>query len=277
MPPSLVTVPYGWATRQVIKFGNNIIPIVGGIASWIDLNDGANWFAQGLEVEDKRIVQTQKLIWKSKAVFLGDDYDVIKVKVPMVYDETGGTSFQAAKAQLMQLGEQYLTMDNATAVLCKLTTYGQAKLNANSTPPYRWVLALEFTCKEPWLKDLATTTVTQGITGSTSFNITYAGNVWCEPVYTVTGITSATSLQLTNNTSGEGLTVYFGAPLPLSMTITIDTAKMKVLDQNGKEYDIFGSFPHLYPPVGTVNAFTVNPVGTATGTVVVTYNNRWSL
>lgn len=202
------------------------------------------------------------------------------MKIGMIYDEGGGTPFQQAKAQLMQLGEQYITFDNSTAILANLQTFASSdgsKLDEKSTPPYRWIIKMEFLCREPWLKDLTPTTQTQALSGATTFNVTYNGAVWAEPVYTITGITGATQLVIANNTSTESLTVFFRASLPSGMTITVDTIKGRVLDQNFVEYDIFGSFPFLYPPYGTANSFTVTATGASGGSILTTYSNRWAV
>ena len=61
--------------------------------------------------------------------------------------------------------------------------------------------------------------------------------------------------------------------------ITIDCDGWHVTNGAGVEYDIIGSFPQLYPPAGTVNAFTftvttgVNALAGAT--LAVSYTNRF--
>lgn len=280
--PSLGTVDYGGGgnLRQVLKFGGNTIPIIGGTAGWIDLNDAISWFAQTVDIQDMRMLTLSQMRQKARGIFISSDFEPIIMKIGMIYDEGGGTPFQQAKAQLMQLGEQYITFDNSTAILANLQTFASSdgsKLDEKSTPPYRWIIKMEFLCREPWLKDLTPTTQTQALSGATTFNVTYNGAVWAEPVYTITGITGATQLVIANNTSTESLTVFFRASLPSGMTITVDTIKGRVLDQNFVEYDIFGSFPFLYPPYGTANSFTVTATGASGGSILTTYSNRWAV
>jgi hypothetical protein len=123
--------------------------------------------------------------------------------------------------------------------------------------------------------------------GTASFNVTYAGSVWAEPVYSLvipsSNSNTITSLVLTNTMTGEALTVNFPGGLPggRAYTITIDAGAWTITDQSANTYDYSGSFPMLYPPAGQVNPFTVQAVGTPanpTGlTLSATYTNRWEL
>jgi hypothetical protein len=92
-----------------------------------------------------------------------------------------------------------------------------------------------------------------------------------------------TTAILKNTTSGETLTVTFPGGLAASTayTITIDCGNYTVSDQNGVNYDIGGSFTSLFPPAGTVNAFsialTVSSGVPSNVTLDGTWNNRWTM
>jgi hypothetical protein len=123
--------------------------------------------------------------------------------------------------------------------------------------------------------------------GTTSFNVTYAGTVWSEPIYTLTippsNPNTVTQLVLTNTMSTEALTVNFPGGLlgGRAITITIDSGAWAITDGSGNSYDYSGSFPLLYPPLGQVNTFTAQCVGTPGNpsglTLQATYNNRWEV
>jgi hypothetical protein len=123
--------------------------------------------------------------------------------------------------------------------------------------------------------------------GTATFYVTYNGSVWAEPVFTVTipptNTSSISSIVLTNNMSGESLTINFPGTLlgGRPYTITIDCAAWTVLDQAGNSYDYQGSFPMLYPPIGQVNPFTVQAIGSPTNPsgllLSTTYNARWEV
>lgn len=129
-----------------------------------------------------------------------------------------------------------------------------------------------------------------GSGGTASFNVSYLGNVWTEPVYTLvvpaSNPNTVTSLVLTNTMAGEALTVNFPGGLlgGRAWTITIDAANWSVTDQNGTSYDIVGSFPYLYPGTsqsGQVNPFTVQAVGSPANpsglTLTTTLYPRWEV
>jgi hypothetical protein len=124
-------------------------------------------------------------------------------------------------------------------------------------------------------------------TPATQFSITYAGSVFAEPVFTLTVPSSntgtITGATLINTMSTETLTVSFPGGLAVSTayTITIDCGAFTVADAGGRAYDVAGSFPQLYPPVGQVNTMTVSATtsaGVASGlTLGCTYSNRWTI
>lgn len=124
-------------------------------------------------------------------------------------------------------------------------------------------------------------------TPATAFTITYAGSVFAEPVFTlivpITNTGVITSVSIANTMSTETLTASFGGGLATSTayTITLDCGAFTATDASGKSYDVAGSFPQLYPPVGQANTFTVSAVtssGIPSGlTLGCTYSNRWTI
>jgi hypothetical protein len=125
------------------------------------------------------------------------------------------------------------------------------------------------------------------------FNITYSGSVWALPVWTyhvpVTNAVVINSLVLTNTMppgGGEALTVNFLSASPLPATtvrdVVIDCAAMTaVCTQTGESYDITGTFPRLYGPVGQVNTHTIKVVpatgATAGCTLAASWFPRWQI
>ncbi len=264
-PSLLTTSDARFHTRQVLKFGNATYPTVGGTQGWVDLNDCVSWFMQGIQTPTARKLGILPFAWRSKSAYISDDYDAMTVKVKMQYDETGGTSFQSVKGQLLAMGEQNLTTDNVTQVLAKVS-FGSPSVIGGTVTPYLWAFDLDFVCKEPWLSDVTATT-TSLTAGANS--LSYAGGIFCEPIYTLTA-TSGT-MTINNSTAGQSLTVL-GLPggSPTVVVNTQDwTAKI-----GATQYDVSGSFPFLFP--GPTSPQT-NTVSITNGSGSVSYNARWAL
>jgi hypothetical protein len=126
-----------------------------------------------------------------------------------------------------------------------------------------------------------------GAGSQTVFSIAYQGAVKTRPVWTIkipaSNTVTITQLKLQNTNSGEVLTINFTTPLAAltTWTITIDTDAYTIKDQNGTLYDPVGSFPKLYPPVGTANSFTATVItgsGTSSGvTLDTTFTKLWEV
>jgi hypothetical protein len=293
MPPVYATVTDAhFLQRGIIKYGNNTIPIIGGTLSYIDLNDGVNWFAQDVIIaRDNHTLQLVQQPWRSKATYISEDFGYAKVTIPVLYDEGGGgAGFTSALAPLLNSGEQYLTFDNATALLCKCKSVGAAKRKVNTNSAL-FETTLEFWAKEPFFKDLSqSSTLGVAVAGSsgagtnTNQTISYTGTFYSEPTFILhvpnTNTVTISQMKITNSTSGEILTVTFSPVLTANAvhTITVDTSIFKVTDENAKEYDVSGSFPRLYNnPTGAAqnNAFVVNLVSSA-ATTGCTFDWTWS-
>jgi hypothetical protein len=209
----------------------------------------------------------------------------------MTYMEDASHFLGQFLAQLSQAGEQRLTFDSLTHILA---AYNGAKnrVVSNFYQPLKWEFTLEFIAKTPWFQDTTATTfspVTITTDSGQNFNVTYAGSVWAEPVWTLTvpvgNAVAINSMQLKNTMSGEFLTVNFlsvaALPASTARTVTIDCGAMTAIDNLGNNYDITGTFPMLYGPVGTVNSMQVviTPAsGSSSGlTIGATYNPRWQV
>lgn len=135
-----------------------------GVQSYINLNDQGSWFTQDYEVGNAvRVMGFGQQIFRSKGVWLSDDFVTRTIKLPMIYYEgsdRGGSGNPLGQmiAQLTQCGEQYLTFDNSTGVLCRLKGYGNRRL-IRPFPPYLWQLELEFLARIPWFQDLTTSSM----------------------------------------------------------------------------------------------------------------------
>lgn len=284
----------------IVKFGNQPLPNGQGTMSYVNLNDRLSWFcqalggSQGFDYDNHQLTLAQ-VVWRGRSAWLGEDWGPWSFQIPFKYDEGtmwggAGQPLGQALAQLALAGEQLLTFDNATGLPCKFSRNSNRKMDVWSFPPL-WSFDVEFMARTSFFQDLSATTVSPQALASgsaTTFNVTYAGSVWCEPVFTLTiPNTNAVPIQsfaLQNTMSGEAVTVVFPGNLTAltAWTITIDTAALTVTDQNGKSYDVAGNaFPLLYQPAGTVNPFsaTLTPAsGTATGcTIGASYTSRWLL
>ncbi len=275
-----------WGARGIVKFGNAAIPVIGGTLPYIDLNDGVNWFCQDVVIQrDNHELQQAQQAWWSKAAWLGEDFTMAKIAISELYDENGGgAGFTAAIAQLLASGEQYLTFDNTTGILCKCKSAGAAKRTVTASP-FLYSTTLEFWAKEPWFKGLTQTTnngtAVAGSSGAgTTTNITqtYNGTWWGEPTYVLhipnTNTATISSLKINNTTSGQGLTAVFSPVLTASAvhTVTVDCIGQHVTDENATEYDISGSFPMLYgqPQGGSVNNALQVTIASSAGTTGLT-------
>lgn len=274
-----------------MAFGGLALPNGQGTQSYINLNDAVNWYWMGWlggADSDYPLHSVGRYLWRSKGTFLGQDAGSRKLTFPMNYRELNNP-LGTALAKLSQAGQQNLTFDNLTATPVKFSAAKSRRIKIPYSP-YWWTLDLEFIAPTPWFSDLSASTVgaTALNSGSvTNFNVTYAGSVFAEPVWTLTipagNAAPISSFALSNLTAGESLTLVFPGNLAASTayTLTIDCAAMTVVDQNSVSYDATGSFPNLYGPAGQVNSMrgTLTPAsGTATGcTIAGSYNNRWEV
>lgn len=274
-------------TRIICFFGGQPLPNGQGTLSNIDINDSVSWFLQDLpEVTMSRKIGISSLAWRSRGVYVSDDFAAKKIVLKQLYYESStATPLAVAKAELSQAGEQFLTFDNATQILVKLADWGKPA-SRRKFQPYLWDLDLTFTCREPWFKDIAATTASYAFgNGTASTTITYAGSVFAEPVWKLTVPASSTatiaSFSIKNSMSTETLSVTFPTALASATahTVTIDSTKFTVTDENSKAYDVSGSFPMIYGPANQAQtvATTVTPgTGVVSGVNLVTsWNNRW--
>jgi hypothetical protein len=285
-----VPQPIITGTPFICQFGNQALPNGQGTLSWVNLNDLSNWFWQDFQGDnDYPVHAIGRLAWRTRGVFLGQDAKERTLTLPTWYSEAT-SPLGAGLQKLSQAGLQQLSFDNATAVQVKFAA-GKSRALLKRYPPLMWSLALEFIAPTPWFSDLSATVPvgspwTLGSGSATTFNVTYAGGVFVEPIWTLTipntNVAPIASFSLSNTMSGETLTITFPGNLAASTawTVTIDSGAMTVVDGSGKPYDVGGNaFPLLYAPVGTVNAMsaTLTPAsGTATGCkIAASYNNRW--
>lgn len=284
----------------IVKFGNQPLPNGQGTMSYVNLNDRLSWFcqalgsSQGFDYDSHQLTLAQ-IVWRGRSAWLGEDWGPWRFQVPFKYDESPtwggpGQPLGQALAQLALAGEQLLTFDNSTGLPCKFSKVANRKMDVSAFPPL-WSFDIEFVAKATFFQDLSSTTVSPQTLASgsaTTFNVTYAGSVWAEPVWTLTipntNAAPISSFSLSNTMSGETLTITFPGNLAASTawTITIDSGQLTVLDQNGHSYDVAGNaFPLLYGPAGQVNPIsaTLTPAsGTATNcTIGASYTNRWLL
>jgi hypothetical protein len=290
-------VPQAIITAQVY-FGSKALPQGQGVMAWQNLSDFASWFPQDYQIAgSNRSLGIAPIPFRGKSYVVSDDFDGKSLIVPMKYYEGPGVSLGAAKAQLSQAGEQYLSFDNkVTATLVRLKSFGTpARLRKFS--PFWWDLpGLEFFAKEPFFADLAATTpagfpiaqagaVSPGTTVTTA--IVYAGSVRTWPIFVLNvpvgnGVV-INQFAIKNVMSGEILTITFSPPLAAATayTVTVDCEAMTAQDQNGTQYDVAGSFPQLYGPAGqsqNIATTLVTASGTSTGvTVGCSFSNRWEV
>jgi hypothetical protein len=283
--------------RGVVKWGNQPLPNGQGTMSYLDLNDGKQWFMQPLAWDhSNRQLTIGQLVYLARSTYLADDFGPWRFKLPFQYyqgTDLGGAGSELGlyKAQLLLSGEQMFTTDNATGILCKVSSV-KPKLVTNFTPLV-YDVEVEWTAKAGWWQDLSATTIAAQALNSgsaTTWNVTYAGSVFSDILtWTLTipvGNTAPIASFVLSNTMpspAETLTINFPGNLAGSTawTITIDVGNMTITDQNGHQYDPAGSFPRLYGPAGQVNAMsaTLTPAsGTATScTIGGSVTPRWML
>ena len=289
--PQFGRTTYGWAKRGIIKFGGMAVPVVGGTMSYIDLNDAVYYYAQDIDISGTHIKNTaMQKTWLASGVWLSQDFVGRTVRIPMKYDETGnGGSAQSiaqAMGQLSQAGEQYLTFDNATGLMCRFDGWSKRNVLFEDNNGYGWDTELIFQSRNAFFEDLAATTQSVGAVagnGDNNFNVSYVGAAWCSPVYTITipiGNTQAiTGFVLKNITSGETLTATVAVPANQAHSVVIDSGAMTAT-LDGVQQVFSGSFPMLYPaiPPPQTNSMrlTINSAGATTGiTLSISYTNRW--
>ena len=278
----------------VCTFGGLALPNGQGTMTNVNLMDGVSWFLQAVGKTtpfnyDNRQVGLKQFAYRGRSAYVSDDFGPLKFPVSFTYYDGGaGVPLSQALASLMMAGEQRLSFDGATALVCKLEAVTYRKMRDGIVPPL-WDFNLDFVAKAGFFQDITATTIAAFALNSgtaTTFNVTYAGSVWCDnAVWTLTipntNAAPISSFVLANTTASQTLTINFPTPLAASTawTLTIDTGASTVVDQNGKYYDFTGSFAFLFPPAGQVNAMsaTLTPAsGTATGcTLAATYTNRW--
>lgn len=274
---------------RTCRFGGRALPNGQGTLSYINLNDWSSWFMQGVEIEIAQSLALGSQLWQGRSVNLGADFPPAVIRLPMEYREVT-TTLGAALAALAVAGDQYLSFDTVTAIPVRFRAASnrQAVVYAPAVP--RWSLDLEFSATQQWFQDLTPTAIGAQALNSgtaTTFNVTYAGSVFAEPVWTLTIPNTSTatiaSFALSNVTAGQTLTITFPGNLAASTSwvLTIDTGAFTVRDAAGRSYDVGGSFPNLFPPAGQVNAMsaTLTPAsGTATNcTISGSVTPRWLL
>ncbi len=278
--------------HAVAKFGNLPLPKGQGTLANINLSDGVNTSLVAFKTDEtNRQISLAQLLYRARGTYLSDDFGPRLISLPMNYYEDATHFVGAFLAALSQAGEQQLTFDNATYIPCKYQSAGSRQEVWPYIPRIE-SFTLELIAPDPWFRDNAPTTMAPltltADTGQT-FNITYAGSVWAEPVWTlvvpVGNTVPINFMQLQNPMSGEYLTVNFQSVAALAAgvarTITIDCAAETVTDDLGNFYDHFGSFPKLYSPPGQVNPFNVVIVpasGSSSGlTLACSHTPRWQI
>jgi hypothetical protein len=271
------------------KFGSLALPNGQGTMTQVNLNDTTKWFWQDFQGDDDYLSLTVgQLAWRGKATLLGQDRGARVLSLPMRFVETAAGDFGAAKAVLTEAGQQQLTFDNSTAILASLRAIRGTVL-VKRYSPFAWDCSLEFLCPEPYFRNVASTTYMNAVAlnsgSATNTNVTYAGSIFTEPVFTlhipVTNPATTASFVLQNMMSGDSLTITFPGNLAASTLydITIDCANKSVTSQLGVAYDVTGTFPLFYPPAGTVQQIraTLTPAsGTETGcTLTAVATDRW--
>jgi hypothetical protein len=269
-----------------------------GVLTNIDLNDRVNTALSagdsGLALDDDNVqIGLEQLLYRGRSVITSLDFGPRAIALPMLYIEDATHFLGQFLAALSQAGEQQLTFDNATYILARYAG-ASGRRQAGFKPPLSWNYLLHLVAKSPWFQDAAAATATPWnpitVDAGQAANITYAGSVWAEPVWTyhvpVGNAVVINSIQLKNTMSGQFLTVNFlsATPIPAGTVrdVVIDCAAMTaVCTQTGEAYDVSGSFPFLYPPAGQSNAFTIitTPASGSTSgcTLAASWFPRWQL
>lgn len=288
MAPSINKVSYAakWGTRTSITFGGQPVPIgaaFGSNLAYIDFNDGVSFFAQGLQIPDGHTLQMSRLYYRAKGITLAADTEPIVIEIPFLYEEAVHT-FSYIRSIVLGAGQQWLSFDGAiTGINGNVQSFGQTQLIRNDIDTRAWSGTISFLATESYYRDIATTTVgpTALALGNNTFNITYSGQSYAEPYYTIempNNSSAPITFTLNNSTAGQALTFILPAN---GLTYVVDTTLQQIYQQGNTTNQIqhTGSFPYLYPPTGTVNVFRVTLTGgtAVTPTITTTYQNRYSL
>ncbi len=261
----------------------------------LDLNDYVNTLLTDyFRTEDGNVqIGLEQLLYRGRGVITSLDFGPRAISLPMTYLEDATHFIGQFLAVLSQASTQQLTFDNATYILARYAGIS-GRVPSRARQPLAWDFTLLLTAPSPFFQDAAATVATPWNpivtdTGQAA-NITYAGSVWAEPVWTlhvpVGNAVAINSLQIRNTMSGEFLTVKFlsatALPAATVRDVVIDCAAMTaVCTQTGENYDVSGSFPMLYGPVGTVNPFTaiVTPASGASAGLTLAYSvfPRWQI
>lgn len=277
----------------VCKFGNVTLPNGQGTMGWLDLNDQVNTILTDFQSDDaNRQIGLEQLLYRARGVYTSDDFGPRPITLPLTYLEDASHSLGQFLAALSQAGEQQLTFDNVTYIHAKYQGATSRTLR-RKYPPFSWNFNLELIARTSWFHDISLTAMaplTLTVDAGQSFNITYAGSIFAEPIWTyhvpVTNGVAINSLVLTNTMSGEAITVNFLSASALPATtvrdVVIDCGAMTATcTQTGENYDVAGSFPFLYPPVSQVNPFTVavTPASGSTSgcTLAASFRARWQI
>jgi hypothetical protein len=279
--------------HRICTFGGLALPNGQGTMTAVDLNDLNSWYLQDEALFDvqQQLTMAQRA-WLGESVYLASDFPALPLRLPMEYRE-GATPLGAVLPKLLLAGEQRLAFDaSSTCILARCVGTSNRQTSWRMSP-LRWTFDLLFMAREPWWRDLAASTYINALAlnsgSATNTNVTYTGDVFARPVYTLHIPASNTapiaSFTLANTMSGESMTVTFPGNLAASTLwdVTIDAGAMSVTDQNGHAYDIGGgvSIPLFHEPAGTVQqiqAMLTPASGTATGcTLTAVATNRWLL
>jgi hypothetical protein len=138
-------------------FGGLALPNGQGTLSNINLNDVISWFLYDVSIDhSNRSVGIQPQIARAKSVYVSDDFLNKTITLTLRYSEAVNP-IGTALAKLSQAGEQQLSFDGSTYILAKYKGFRPPKL-LSKFAPILWELDLEFICREPWFKDIASTT-----------------------------------------------------------------------------------------------------------------------
>lgn len=283
-------------TPPILRFGTQALPDGQGNMPNLNLNDLVSWFWNDFRADHDYLLHgLGHVVYGASGVYLSFDAKNRTLSLPVMYSEAVNP-LGAALAVMSMAGEQMLTTDNATGILARFNAARGRSLRRRF-PPFYWDLTLEFLCRTPYFQDLTTTTVAPTAVGgavspgtTTNINVTYAGSVWCAPVWTFTvpvgnGVV-INSLVLSNQMKGEALTVNFPGGLLASTaySFVIDSGARTVTN-GSTQYDFNGSFPNLYPSgqvavsqVQQIRTVIVTATGTTTGcTLGATYTARYDI
>lgn len=204
---------------SAVFLGNNPQPNGQGVMAWVNLADNASWFPQDYEIDGtNRQIGIAPLPFRGRGAYVSDDFGSKSIIIPSKYFEGPGVALGAAKAQLSQAGEQYLTLDGkVTGALVKLKSFGTPK-RLRKFSPFWWDLPqLEFIMKEPFFQDLLPTGSLNGETLQSNFEA-------ADPASTLAVLlrsigTDATGLLLTSG--GGAWTALVGAPTIAANVVTL--------------------------------------------------------